>query len=232
MGGSVHDQLIEVLANYGDRDLAAKHARRIHAAVLAASRGHDIGQDETGYYARAQHSKSLGPSKEFRDLARLARKAVRGKISQEDWTREWAARPPSVWRACRPFLLKRGSRKLDRKKLLGFSAPGFTTVVPKPDAALLALKGALELGGNVSGNKKQRKPDQAAVDVIAAVQSAYSALTEFRGARAILSNGRPSRVLRLGHEIDRLFRTRFFPASDSVRLRRNRATKSHSRAGG
>lgn len=229
MSGSIYEQLVELLSRLGDRDVAEKHARRIHAAVRAAARGHDIGHDDTGYYARAQRPKSLGPAKELRDLERLARKAIRGKISQEDWIREWAARPPSVWRGCRPFLMEPGSRTLDRAKLLGFSAPGFTTIVPKPDAVLPAIETALERGKSVAGNKQQRKPDQAALDVIAAVQSAYSALTGYGGARTTLSDARPGRFLRLGHEIDRLFRTRFFPASDSVRLRRNRATKSHSR---
>jgi|SRR4051794_40220313 hypothetical protein len=110
MSGSIHEQLVEVLAKLGDRDVAEKHARLIRAAVLAASRGHNIGHEDAGYYARAQRPKSLGPTKELRDLARLASKAIRGKLSQEDWIREWAARPPSVWRACRPFLLERGSR--------------------------------------------------------------------------------------------------------------------------
>jgi hypothetical protein len=235
MAGSIHEQLVELLARLGDRAAAEKHARHIHAAVLAASRGHDIGQEDIGYFARARHTKSPGPAKEFRDLASMARKAIRGKIGQEDWIREWASRPPSVWRACRPFLLERNSRALDRTKLLGFSVPGtetdvpsaeteppapiFTTIVPKPAAVLPALEIAVELGRIATGNKKQRKPDLAAYDVIAAVRSAYSALTGRRGGRAILESGLPGRHLRLGHDIDRLFGTNFFPPIDSVRLR-------------
>jgi len=218
MVGSIHEQLVGLLCQLGDSALAEKHARHIHAAVLAASRGHDIGQDETGYYARPRHAKSLGPAKEFRDLASLARKTIRGKISREDWAREWAARPPAVWRACRPFLLERGSRSLDKTKLVSFSAPRFTTIIPKPEAALPALEIALERG-RIAPRSKEHKPDQAADDVIAVVQSAYSALTGHRGSRTFLANGQPGRLLRLGFEIDRLFGTNFFPG-DSTRLRR------------
>ena len=219
MVGSLHKRLVEVLSPLGDRAVAEKHARYIHAAVLTASRGHDIGQDDIGYYARPRHAKSLGPAKEFRDLASLARKAIRGKISREDWAREWAARPPAVWGACRPFLLEHGSRSLDRTKLIGFSAPGFTTVIPKPEAVLPALEVALERGRIATRSKKERKPDQAAHDVIAAVRSAYNALTGSRGSRTFLASGQPGRLLRLGHEIDDLFDTKFFPTFDSSRLK-------------
>jgi len=85
---------------------------------------------------------------------------------------------------------------------------------------LPAIEVVLEAGRIATGNKKLRKPDQAAHDVIAAVLSAYGALTGYRSARTTLSNALPGRFLRLGHEIDRLFRTRFFPVTDSVRLRK------------
>jgi hypothetical protein len=227
MAASIHQQLVELLGQLGDRAVAEKHARHIHAAVLAASRGHDIGHDDTGYYARPRREKSAGLAKELRDLASMARKAIRGKISREDWIREWAARPPSVWRACRPFLLERESRALDSSKLLGFSARGFTTVVPKPEAVLPALEVALELGRIATGNKKQRKPDQAAHDVIVAVRSAYSALTGYRGGRATLPSGLAGRELRLGHDIDSLFGTKVFPNVDSTRLKNQKLTKLH-----
>ncbi|MET4296686.1 hypothetical protein ABIB06_007477 [Bradyrhizobium sp. LB8.2] len=220
MAGSIHDQLVKALSELGARALAEKHAVYVHAVVLAASRGHDIGEDETGYYARPRRAKSPGPAKEFRDLASLARKTIRGKISQQDWAREWAARPPAIWRACRPFLLESGRRSLDRTKLIGFSAPGFTTVIPKPEAVLPALEIARELSKIAIGDKKQRKPDQATDDVISAVQSAYSALTGYQGGRAFLNGGHVPKILRLGHEIDELFGTNFFPQSDSTRLKR------------
>src|SRR5712672_4250554 len=115
MAGSIHEQLIELLSQLGDRTVAEKQARHIHAVMLAAlSRGHDIGEDAGGFYARPRHTKPAGPAKELRDLARTARKAIGGKISREDWMREWAAQPRSVWRACRPFLLERRTRSLDR----------------------------------------------------------------------------------------------------------------------
>jgi hypothetical protein len=125
-------------------------------------------------------------------------------------------------------------------KLLGnFSAPddqggpndkereraGFAIVVPKPEAVLPALEVALELMKIVTGNKKQRKPELAAHDVIAVVRSAYSALTGYRGGRAILPSGEPSRSVRLGHDIDRLFGTKIFPKVDSTRLKKKPADK-------
>lgn len=220
MAESVHERLVEVLSQLGNRAVAKKHAVHIHAAVIATSRGHNIGRDESDYYARPKYAKSVGPAKEFRDLASLARRAIRGKISKEDWIWEWAARPPAVRRACRPFLLKGESRSLDQTKLLGFSAPGFTTVIPKPEAVLPALEVALELGKIATGDKKKRKPDQAIDDVIATVQSAYSALTGYRGGRAFLNSDRSARILLLSHEIDKLFGTNFFPQSDSSRLKR------------
>jgi hypothetical protein len=170
---SIHEQLVELLSKLGDRTVAEKEAYRIHAAMLTVlSRGHDIGQDADGFYARPRHTKPEGPAKELRDLARTARKAIRGKISREDWMREWAEQPRSVWRACRPLLLESETRSLDRAKLLGnFSAPGFTVVVPKPEAVLPALEVELELRKIVTGNKKRRQPDRDEHDVIAVVRS-------------------------------------------------------------
>jgi hypothetical protein len=215
---SIHEQLVKLLTQLGDRTVAKKEARRIHAAMLALPQGQDIGQDETGFYARPRHTKPEGPAKQLRDLAATARKAIRGKISREDWMREWAAQPRSVWRACRPFLLKPGTRSLDRSKLLGnFSAPGFLVVVPKPEAVLPALEVAVELRKIVG---RQRKPDIAAHEVIAVVQSAYSSLTGYRGGRAVLPSGKAGRLVRLGRDIDRLFGTKIFPKVDSRRLKR------------
>jgi hypothetical protein len=223
---SIHEQLVELLSQLGDRAIAEKEARRIHAAMLALSRGHDIGQDENGFYARPRRTKPAGPAKEIRDLAATARKAIRGKISREDWMREWAAQPRSVWRACRPFLAEPETRSLDTAKLLGnFSAPEFAVVVPKPEVVLPALEVALELTKIATGNKKQRKPDLTAREVIEAVQSAYGALTRKRGGRAIPPSGQPGRLVRLGRDIDRLFGTKIFPKIDSTRLKKTLGDK-------
>src|ERR1700726_3947941 len=54
---SIHEQLVELLSRLGDRAIAEKEARHIHAAMLAVSRGHDIGRDDTGFYARQRHTK-------------------------------------------------------------------------------------------------------------------------------------------------------------------------------
>ena len=130
---------------------------------------------------------------------------------------------------------------IDRTKLLGnFSAPddqdgsndeerkraGLAIVVPKPEAVLPALEVALELMKISTGNKKQRKRDLAAHEVIAVVQSAYGALTGKRGSRAILPSGRPGRLVRLGRDIDRLFGTKLFPEVDSTRLKKKPADKT------
>jgi hypothetical protein len=219
MVGSAREQLVDLLAKLGDRAVAERHARHIHAAVLAASRGHDIGKDETGYFARPRRAKPKGPAKDFRDLSALAKKAIRGKITLQDWAKEWAASPPTVWRACRPALLVPRSRSLDRTKLIGFSAPGFTTVIPKPEAVLPALEAAIQRANGPANEKKRRRPDLAAHDVIAAVQSTYSELTGHRGGRVLLGKEKSGRLLRLGHDIDKLFGTTFFPRYDSTRLR-------------
>jgi hypothetical protein len=219
---SIHEQLVELLSKLGDRTVAEKGAYRIHAAMLTVlSRGHDIGQDADGFYARPRHTKPEGPAKELRDLARTARKAIRGKISREDWMREWAEQPRSVWRACRPLLLESETRSLDRAKLLGnFSAPGFTVVVPKPEAVLPALEVELELRKIVTGNRMRRQPDRDEHDVIAVVRSAYSALTGYRGGRAVLPSGEAGKLVRLGRDIDSLFGTKIFPKVDSRRLKK------------
>ena len=91
-------------------------------------------------------------------------------------------------------------------------------MVPKPEAVLPALEVALELMKIATGNKKQRKPDMKAHEVVAVVQIAYRELTGKRAGRAVLSSGQPGPVARLGQDIDRLFGTSIFP-NDSPRLK-------------
>jgi hypothetical protein len=226
MAKSIHEQLVELLTQLGDRAVAKKEARNIHATMLALNRGYHIGRDANGFYARPQRTTPAGPAKEFRDLAAAARKAKSGKMSREDWMDKWVAHHRSYWRACRPFLLVPGIRSLDREKLLGnFSAPGITILVPKPEAVLPALEVVLELMKIATGNKKQRKPDLAAHEIVAVVQSAYHALTGKRAGRAALLSGQPSRFVRLGHDIDRLFGTKIFPKTDSPRLKKKSGDK-------
>jgi len=254
---SIHEQLVESLSQLGDRAVAEREARKIHAAMIAYSQGYDIGRNADGFYARPRRANPVGPAKEMRDLAAAARKAIRGKISREDWMDFWAAQPRSVWRACRPFLLTPGTRSLDREKLLGnFSvqppeedgdrpmpelvldfgtpqetrpAPKFTMIIPKPEAVLPALEVVLELRKIATGNKKQRKADSTAHEVIAVVGSAYAALTGKRGGRSILPSGQPGRLVRLGRDIDRLFGTKIFPKVDSRRLRKKSGDKKRLR---
>jgi hypothetical protein len=225
MTKTIHEQLVELLSQLGDRTIAEKEALNIHAAMIALNRGYDIGRNAKGFYARPRRTKPLGPAKEFLDLAAAARKAIRGKMSREDWIDKWAANDRTYWRACRPFLLAPGTRTLDREKLLAFSAPGVTILVPKPEAVLPALEVALELLKSATGNKKQRKPDQAAHEVVAVVQSAYHALTGKRVGRAVLLSGQPGPLVRFGREIDRLFNTKIFQKKDSPRLRNKTGDK-------
>ena len=84
MTKSVHEQLVELLSQLGDRVVAEDEACKIQAAMLALYRGFDIGRDANGFYARPRRSKPAGPAKELRDLAAAARKVIRGKISRED----------------------------------------------------------------------------------------------------------------------------------------------------
>jgi hypothetical protein len=65
MAASTHERLVELLAKLGDRAVAEKHARHIHAAVLALSRGYDIGRDQGGFYARPRRTKPEGLLKNF-----------------------------------------------------------------------------------------------------------------------------------------------------------------------
>lgn len=215
---SKHQQLVELLSCLGDRAIARQWAIHIHTAMYGLYRGYDIGRADNVFYARPRLTKSVGPAKELRDLTVSARKAVRGKISREDWMRKWAAQPQYISRACRPFLLLPGTRSFDEAKFCGsFSAPGFDMIIPKPDAVLLAI----DAETNARSGNKNRKPDLAARDVIAVVRSAYRALSGKPGGRTISADGQAGRLVRLGQEIDRLFGVKVFPKVDSRRLKKN-----------
>jgi len=227
---SLHD-LIELLGQLGDRTIAEREARKIHAAIRALARGYDIGKDADGFYARLRRTKPAGPARELRDLAAAARKALRGKISREDWMDRWAAQPGSISRACRPFFLLPGTRSMDPEKLLGnFSTPGFTMVVAKPEAVLSAIGALREQTKKDTGtNSRERKPDLAAREVIAAVRSAYRALTGRPAGRTISSDGRAGRLVQLGRHVDNLYGTKIFPKADSRRLKKNFGDKKPCR---
>jgi hypothetical protein len=220
---SKHQQLVELLSRLGDRAIANEWAIHIHSAIYGLYRGYDIGRDDNGFYARPRLTSPAGPAKELRDLAASARKALRGKISREDWMRTWAAQPQYISRACRPFLLLPETRSFDEAKLCGsFSAPGFNMIVPKPDAILLAIDAETR---EHTGNKK-RKPDLAARNVIVVIRSAYRALTGKPGGRTISAHGQAGRLVRLGQEIDRIFGVKVFPKVDSRRLEKDFGDKN------
>jgi hypothetical protein len=115
---------------------------------------------------------------------------------------------------------------MDPEKLLGnFSARGFAIIVPKPEAVLPGIEVLLsEMNSDPTANKK-RKPDFAALDVIAVIRSAYSALTGRRAGRTISPAGQAGRLVRLGRDIDGLFGTKIFPNTDSSRLRKKYGDK-------
>lgn len=209
--------LVELLAALGERTVAEREARNIHAAILSLGRGYEIGKDRAGFYARPRRARPEGPARALRDLAAAARKAINGKNDVETWMEVWAAQSVEVGRLCRPALLKSG--RLDPAKLLGhFSAPGFTMVIPKPEAVLPCIEAELHrLKGQTGG--RVRKPDASARDVIAVVRAAYAALTGKSGGRVNRSDGAPSRFVRLGRDIDTLFGTKIFPRVDSARLK-------------
>jgi hypothetical protein len=189
--------------------------------MLGLARGHEIGRDAEGFFARPRNT-TKGPAKELRDLTATARKAMKGAIGTEEWMDAWAAQPRATWRICRPSLFVPGTRTMDQGKLLGtYSASGFTLVVPKPDAVLPALVAQIDRMKRATGNKKKRKSDEAAREVITAVRTAYKALTGRPGGRTVPADGKPGPLVRLGRDIDKLFGTKVFPKVDSRRLKKN-----------
>jgi hypothetical protein len=219
---TLHGELLELLARWGDRTIAEEQAPKIHAAMLMLARGQDIGREaDTGYFARPRRS-SQGPAKDLRDLASAARRSIKGAIDTEEWFEAWAAQPRSTWKLCRPSLLLPGTRNFDPDKLLGhYRAPGYTLVVPKPHVVLPALQAQLDEMKGLTGNKKKRTPDLAAREAITVIRAAYKALTGKPGGRTVPPEGRPGPLVRFGREIDKLFGTKVFPRADSSRLKKD-----------
>jgi hypothetical protein len=130
-------RLIAALTRLGDRAAAERQASTIYPIINAVvfqkhSRGHDIGRDARGFYARPRTS-TAGPARELRDLCVAANKAIAGRCDKEDWITAWAAVPDRtqhrLW----------GSPLIQKTRLFGsFSAPGYLTNVPRPDDALPA----------------------------------------------------------------------------------------------
>jgi hypothetical protein len=201
-----------------------KHAGLIFVAMIdhviaERARGHDIGQDSSGFYYANPRLTTVGPARELRDLRLICRKAIAGKISPEQWTTAWAAMPQRITRLCRPPLIetrlpeRRGAwilapgasgirRDIDSSTLaLGFAAASFVMVAPKPLIVLPIIE--RELARITETPKpKTRKHDVEATAARAAIHNAF---------REIAGPGRRGK-LALGRRIDRIFGTALFAA--------------------
>jgi len=102
------------LSRLRDPAIAEEPAAIIFARIIdvvTPTRGHDVGHDRDGFYARAR-TQTAGPERELRDLGGKARKAVDGKLSGEVWIDAWAALPDRTKRRLwRPRLVERSSRR-------------------------------------------------------------------------------------------------------------------------
>ena len=203
-----------------DAAVIERHAGLIHVAMLdllaaRRGRGFDIGIDG-GVYARPRSSPA-GPARELRDLHRVCRKAVAGKISVKDWTAAWAAQPERIKRLWKPLLIETpDGRTIDRSTLaMSFEAEGFAMVAPKPEVVLPAIE--REFAKTPQPKTRTRDADEAAA--IAAIRAAYSALTGHTGGRVIREGKLVGRLITLRREIDAIFGTKLVAEKDSRRLR-------------
>jgi hypothetical protein len=221
-------QLITALSRLGgEPGIAEQQAHRIFPlmiAVVAPTRGYDIGGDGEDFYARPL-SHTAGLARELRDLGGKARKAAAGKLSKEAWMKAWAAVPHRTQRLLwRPKLIRmeRG-HAIDRNTLSGsYSAPGLQTIAPKPEVVLPTIAAEAErLKKTPSAQRPKRVRDGNERAAIEAIRNAYRAVTGYRGGRAIGADGRlTGRLHRLGRDIDVIFGTQLFAEKDSRRLRR------------
>lgn len=217
---------LERLDSDADVTEIEKHASLIHAAMLnliAAyrARGFDIGgSDADGWYARSKTS-TAGPKSELTELAAKCRKAIAGKITPQEWTTYWAAQPERIKALWKPTLIDTAEgRTIDLDTVaLGFEAPGYSMLAPKPEIVQPAIEAALaEITATPRSKKRERNKDEA--DAIAAIRAAYQEITGHDGGRIINTEGTlAGRLIRLGREIDAIFQTKLFADRDSRRLR-------------
>jgi hypothetical protein len=209
--------------DHADMAVIERHAGLIHFAMLdliaaRRARGFDIG-DNDGAHAWPRTS-TVGPARELRDLDRLARKAIAGKISARQWTTAWAAQPERIKRLWKPKLIETPTgRSIDRSTLaMGFEAPGFIMLAPKPEVMLPAIKAELARI-TATPSTKTRKPNADEAAAIEAIRAAYRAITGHKGARVIRRGRLAGNLFALGREIDSIFGTTLFAVKDSRRLR-------------
>jgi hypothetical protein len=211
----------------GDPTIAEQQAEIIHPHMLAVvmqtvARGHDIGRDEAGLYARPRTA-TAGLARELRDLRGKVRKAVAGRLDVEDWIAAWAALPARTRaRLWQPRLIQTPEgRTVDRDTLAGsFLVPGYHTIAPRPEVVLTAITVELErIKTTPAARRRFRVRDEDERVAIREIRNAYRALTGKKGGRVIRDGRLVGRLIDLGHEIDGIFGTRLFAEKDSRRLR-------------
>jgi hypothetical protein len=202
----------------GDAAVAKQQANIIYPLMLTliaqrAGRGHNIGRDADGFYAR-RRSSTAGPVRELRDLKGAARKAAAGKLDTQGWLAAVAKVPPNtlrrIWKPSAPL---RGAYVLD--------APGLHMLAPNPADMLPGIDAELaRLKTTPPAERRLRKRDAGEQAAIDAIRSAYRAITGKKGGRVIDPHGKPTgKLYRLGREIDEIFGARLYAEKDSRRRR-------------
>jgi hypothetical protein len=207
-------ELIAALRGIGGDPTEAEfiHRALLNVMVEATGQGHEIGADVV-YYARPR-KKAAGPARDLRDLARVGRKVMAGKLLWQDWVTAWAKVPEKtrqlVWR---PGLIqtKRG-RTLDRTQLLRYSASGFVMHAPKPEIAMPGIGVALQYIKTTPGSRR-RVPNGVEDEARETIWRAFQTGSIGGGIR-----GRA--FLEFGRAIDRIYGLDLFGAKDGRRLRR------------
>jgi hypothetical protein len=222
------ERLIAALSRLGNSEIAERHASVIFSrmiAVVTPARGHDIGgDDDTGFYARPR-TEMAGLERELRDLGGKARKAARGKPGFKAWANAWAALPQRTKRLLwRPKLIWTAEgRTIDPGTVAGsFAAPGLHMIVPRPEVVLPVIEAEIaRIKTTPAAQRRKRKRDEAEHAAIQAICNFYQKATGNKGRRAVdpKSGKLTGRLIRLGHEIDRIFGTALFAEKDSRRLR-------------
>ncbi|WP_299721022.1 hypothetical protein [Tardiphaga sp.] len=198
--------------------MAAEQAIIICVAMLALARGHDIGKDSHGYFARPR-KRAYGPARQLRDIARMAKKAIAGKkVDSKKWRTAWVALSLAVRQVWKPLVKTNRGWRLDRSTILTYRSPGFTTVIPKPEYVLPDI--VAELARRTKeGRSKIRRPGEPEHAAIRSVQTAYQTLTGKSGRRTVRDGRRTGPYHRFCLEIDQIFGTTLFTKRDGGRDR-------------
>ena len=188
------------------------HRAMLNVMVEATGKGHEIGSDVV-YYARPR-KKAAGAARDLRDLARVGRQVVAGKLPWQDWVTAWVKVPEKtrqlVWR---PRLVQtKESRMIDPEQLLRYSAIGFVTHAPKPEIVMPGVEIALKRMKTAPGSKR-RLPNEAKDYARETIWRAFQTGSVGGGVR-----GRA--FVEFGRAIDRIYGTDLFDAEDGRHLRR------------